>query len=209
MNRSALVVGCFAIIAVATTCLAQTSESLGNVVREQKQARKDIAKPASTKTYTNSEVAALASAESAKASSTVDAAKAAPASAQKQTTTPKSVMDRPQDSTPDAITVPAGTEIKIDVPEHKVVAPVRVGFSTPIPALSQVSVDIHRTYVSAGYAVAGMPYVDYVDYATITSITINGTSYDVETDTIPLFKGEGAANREVTFHLNSTLSIPR
>jgi hypothetical protein len=107
------------------------------------------------------------------------------------------------------IVVPAATEIWVDVPERKVVVPVRIGFSTPIPALSKVVVQISRTYVNNGYEDRGMPYVDYVDYATVTSVVIGGTSYSVQTDTVPLFRGEGAANADVTFRLASPLSIPR
>jgi hypothetical protein len=63
--------------------------------------------------------------------------------------------------------------------------------------------------VSNGYVVGEISYVDYVDYATVTAVVIGGTSYNLETDRVPLFKGEGAANAEVIFHLSSPLSIPR
>jgi hypothetical protein len=80
------------------------------------------------------------------------------------------------------------------------VIPVRVGFATPIPALSQVTVDETRSYVGIPES-SGTPYpapadVDYVEYATVTAITVAGNTYKVQTNSLPLQKG--ATDREVT-----------
>ena len=105
------------------------------------------------------------------------------------------------------IVVPAGTEIRVDVRERKVVVPVRVGFSTPIPALSKVAVQVSRSYVPAGYGSNGAPSVDFVDYATVAAVTVEGRTYEVKADTVPLLRGE--TNSEVTFVLSAPVSVLR
>ena len=115
------------------------------------------------------------------------------------------ILDREPDATPDVIVVPAGTEIRVDVREQKVALPVRVGFSTPIPALSNVAVQMSRSYVPAGYGSNGVPSFNYVDYATATTLIIEGKAYEIQADTVPLFTG--ATSGEVTFVLSAPVSI--
>lgn len=106
------------------------------------------------------------------------------------------------------IVVPAGTELRVDIDERKVVVPVRVGFATPIPALSKATVQVRREQITTNaYAVGQVPYVDYVDYATVTAVTVGSTTYEVETDTVQLFKGPG--NKEVKFILSKPVSVLR
>jgi hypothetical protein len=212
------------ILTVFSTSQAQQSSNgapLGDVVREQKKKQKEKPKAPPAKVYTNSEVVspggdAPSSAPAATPESCGDKSKdddKDAAGAEKKakppdSTKPQSVFDRPKDTTPDVIVVPAATEIRVDVPQRKVVVPVRVGFSTPIAALSKVVLEIRRTYINNGYASGGL-FVDYVDYATVTAVVIEGASYSVETDAMPLFRGDSATNSEVTFHLSAPLSIPR
>jgi hypothetical protein len=122
-----------------------------------------------------------------------------------------SVLDRPKDSRPDVIVVPAGTELKVDIDQHKTVIPVRVGFATPIPALSQVTVEETRAYVGipdfSGTPYPTLAYVDYMEYATVTAITVAGNTYEVQTNSLPLQKG--GTNSEVTFVLGGPLKILR
>jgi len=117
------------------------------------------------------------------------------------------ILDRKPDAATDVIVVPAGTAIRVDVREQKVALPVRIGFSTPIPALSSVAVQVSRSYLSTGYGSNGVPSVDYVDYATATTLIIEGKAYDIQVDTVPLLTG--ATNGEVTFVLSAPVRILR
>lgn len=113
-------------------------------------------------------------------------------------------------SATDAIVVPAGTEIKVDVDQHKTIVPVRVGFTTAIPALSQVTVNVNRLYVNVPISYQGpevSSYTDYEDNATLTAITVAGKNYEVQARPIRLSKG--GTNNEVTFVLDAPLSILR
>jgi hypothetical protein len=202
-----------------------SDEPLGDVAREQKKIHKEQTNAGPQKVYTNAEVVTSANGDEVKPASqpaatseacskdkaaepAKDAAIREKKSTQPDADKPKSVFDRPKDTAPDMIFVPAATEIRVDVPQRKVVLPVRIGFSTPIPALSKVALEIRRTYVNNEYVAGGLPY-DYVDYATVTAIVIEGTSYTVHTDAMPLLRGDSATNSEVTFHLSAPLPIPR
>jgi hypothetical protein len=225
-----LAAGVIVVLAALSPSQAQqnsSAEPLGDIARKQREARKHQTKATPPKVYTNSEAVTSADAGGAKPSSesaaqsescaeknkAAESAKDADCTkrdtSQSEPVKSKCAPGRTEDTAPDWIVVPAATEIRVNIPERKVVVPVRIGFSTPIPALSKVVVQISRTYVSNGYVVGEISYVDYVDYATVTAVVIGGTSYNLETDTVPLFKGEGAANAEVVFHLSSPLSIPR
>jgi hypothetical protein len=170
------------------------------------------------KTYTNADVVASLSPEEAKAASSASdkpsVADSKPASAvptKKQDvaegSSKTSILDRPKDTTPDEIIVPAGTEIHVDVEDRKIVNPVRVGFATPIPALSKVALRVDRNYVPYAYLVNGQSYRDYVDYATLTAVTVGDSTYPVQADALPLLKG--ATNREMIFVLNEPVHILR
>jgi hypothetical protein len=127
--------------------------------------------------------------------------------------TTTNVLDRPKDPSPDGIVIPAGTELKVNIGQHKTVVPVRVGFATPIPALSQVTVQVTRSYVVLPYPNAGgptytpNPNVDYTEFATITAVSVDGKAYQMRTDSVPLWRG--GTNSEVTFVLSEPLKILR
>jgi hypothetical protein len=86
-----------------------------------------------------------------------------------------------------------------------------MGFATPIPALSLVTVQVSRKDVtppanySGGNYFTGIPYFDYVDYATLTAVTIGATTYPIQTDSIPLLKG--SSNSDVVFTLTAPLKL--
>ncbi len=135
----------------------------------------------------------------------------------------RSVMDRPMDEKVEPIVVPAGTEIRVDIAEGKVAVPVRVGFSTPIPALSKVSVKIDRVYAPAVYDANGNVLNNsntrYAEYGVLTGVTVNGVTYKVETDSVPLATpGSGAVTvdnsmgssvHDVKFVLSAPIEIAR
>lgn len=218
LTRSALAV----LLLVLFPCaqLFSQTQPLGDAAREQKETRKQLEKDGKTaKILTNDDltkrsVAATTGATASPAAS-IEAQDFQPK--ESKSTAPKcqpvfaSVLDRPKDSTVDVIVVPAGTELKVDVDDHKTVVPVRVGFATPIPALSQVTVQVTRSYVPVSRI--DMPYysgianVDYSEYATVTAVTVNGRTYQVETDSVPLFIS--GTNSDVTFTLSGPLAILR
>jgi hypothetical protein len=120
---------------------------------------------------------------------------------------PGSPLDGSKHSSPDAMILEASTEIKVDVDEQKVIVPVRSGFATAIPALSKVTVKSTRQFINAGDVGGNFQYTDYVDYATITGVTVEGVFYEVQTNSVPLLKGN--ASHEVTFTLASPVAISR
>lgn len=115
-----------------------------------------------------------------------------------------------QESSDDVIIVPAGTELRVDVDQHKMVLPVRVGFDTAIPALSEVTVQTNRTYIDVptSYQSASVTsYADYVDNATVVAVTVSGKTYDLQTNQVALAKG--GTNNEVSFILSKPVTISR
>ncbi len=133
----------------------------------------------------------------------------------------RSVLDRPLGEKSDPIIVPAGTEIRVDIVEGKVVVPVRLGFATVIPALSKAAVKIDRVY-PATYAEHGVPSsvpVRYAEYGELTSITIDGRTYSVKSDSVALgTPGSSAVTpdnsighsvHDVKFVLSAPLAIER
>ena len=134
-----------------------------------------------------------------------------------------SVMDHPLEEKADTIVVPAGTEIRVDMVEGKVTVPVRVGFSTPIPALSKASVKVDRVYPPSAYDANGNLLnnrnVRYAEYGILTGVTINGVTYKVETESVPLgTPGSSAVSadntmgfspHDVKFVLSAPIEIPR
>jgi hypothetical protein len=206
------------LLLVSFTCAQSSSQiqSLGDVAREQKEQKKNR-KAAKTLTnddltlgsLTTPDVATGAPAESAEAQN--------PEPQEIKVTAPRSQpfvssnLDRPKDSSPDVVVVPAGTELKVDLDDHKVVVPVRVGFATPIPALSHVAVKVTRSYVAFPYAgvqsYGGIANVGYAEYATVTAVTVGAKTYQVETSSVPLFIS--GANSEVTFTLSGPVEISR
>ncbi|HSS99821.1 MAG TPA: hypothetical protein VLK33_22455 [Terriglobales bacterium] len=134
-----------------------------------------------------------------------------------------SVMDHPLAAKADVIVVPAGTEIRVDMVDGKVTVPVRVGFSTPIPALSKASVRVDRVYAPAVYDANGNlqnnTNARYAEYGVLTGITVSGTTYKVETDSVPLATPNstavsadntmGNSPHDVKFVLSAPIEIPR
>jgi hypothetical protein len=222
------------LLLVSFTCAQQSSpsESLADVAREQKEIRRQHEKNGETpKVLTNDDLAARSGTSTSAGAETRGASSTAP---ELQSKEPKqtrresqsvdgeskdnldvrppvgSVLDRAKDSRPDVIVVPAGTEVKVNIGEHKTIAPIRVGFSTPIPALSQVTVQVTRSYVDVPYSYSGAPngaYVDYVEYATLTAVTVAGKTYQVETDSLPIING--GTDSELTFTLGGPVEVLR
>jgi hypothetical protein len=85
------------------------------------------------------------------------------------------IFDRP-DFDDDVIVVPAGTRIEIDLATDKVSLPVRVGFATPIPALSKVTTDVIGSTVCDGYD----DQCDEEGILTLTSVTVGSVTYPVQ-----------------------------
>lgn len=221
------------LVSVAGIQLFSQTQSLGDVARQQQEARKQREKNGETaKVWTNDDLTP------GSAAPTSAAADAPTASGEGQGAQPKvrnnttansqpvtaenkdsvsarapatSVFDRPKHSKPDVIVVPAGTELKVDLDEHKTIVPVRVGFATPIPALSQVTVQVTPSYFGVPNFSGVAPYsgadVDYVEYATVTAVTVAGKTYQVQADSLPLSRG--GTNSEVTFTLGQPLKVLR
>jgi hypothetical protein len=134
---------------------------------------------------------------------------------------PRSVMDRPLGEKPEPLVVPAGTEVRVDLVDGKVVVPVRVGFATAIPALSKAVVKIDRVYGPTAYDANGnlLGNTRYAEYGVLTAVTINGATYQVETNSVPLAtpgssavsadNSMGDSVHEVKFVLSAPLSIAR
>ena len=132
--------------------------------------------------------------------------------------TARPVADRVKDKAPDFYIVPAGTEIKVDISEEnqqrelehvvegKVVAPVRLGFATPIPALSKATVQLSMRYYDTGYG--DTPQSAYAYVAQLTSVTVEGASYDVESSEVSVGPMPGMLS-EVSFTLQRALAIKR
>jgi len=208
-----MVSGVLLIPSVAYAQQDSQDKPLGDVAREQRELRKQREKDRPPiVVHSDDEVPAAPDAAETKPSrSPEDSASKSNPSGKQEKSTPsehsRSVFDRPKESVPDTIIVPAGTELRVDIHNHKVVLPVRVGFATPIPALSRVTVQVIRTYVNTAYSLNGMPYVDYVEYATVTAVTVGATTYDVETDTVPLL--QGGTNSELIFILGKPVAVLR
>jgi hypothetical protein len=115
-----------------------------------------------------------------------------------------------KESSEDVIIVPAGAELRVDVDQHKMVLPVRVGFDTAIPALSEVAVQTIRTYVNVPTSYQGASvtsYTDYVDDASVTAVTVNGKTYELQTNQVALAKH--GTNNEVIFITSKPVTISR
>jgi len=219
MNRilSATSMVTSAVLFVGSAAYAQQNShtsALGTVARSQRELRKQRQKATPPLVvHTNDEIASTATDVTEKVASPSSAdstGKPQPLAGEGKSLSserPRSVLDRPHDSAPDTIVVPAGTELRVDVNQHKVVVPVRVGFATPIPALSQVAVQVSRTPLNTGYSPTGTPYVDYAEYATVTAVTVAGKTYELQTDSVPLLKG--ATNSELTFTLAGPVPVLR
>ena len=104
-----------------------------------------------------------------------------------------------------SITIPAGTQIKVDVSEEnpprniartyqgKVIAPVQVGGTVAIPALSKVTIQVS----------IGPPSGELRE---LTQVTLDGGSYDLHTDRVPM---PGGSISEMVFTLVKGLTVKR
>lgn len=218
---------CLAISSILTASLflnaqADSSEKpLGDVAREQREKKKLQDSAHASRVFSDDDVAPAASEPPAVADKQAphpDSADKSPASSEPSAkddkantapNTPKSVFDRPRDTTPDVMVVPKGTQIRVDYGKRTVIVPVRVGFSTAIPALSPVKVRVARVYVHA-YSNPDpnvtSTTLDYVDQITLVSVTVGGKSYPVQCDVLPLLPG-ASTNSEMVFTLEEPLSI--
>jgi hypothetical protein len=68
---------------------------------------------------------------------------------------------------PDFLIVLGATEIRVDIVDGKVIVSVRVGFATPIPALSRAEVTVNRKY----YAPYSISYDASGNYLALTPNT--------------------------------------
>ena len=164
---------------------------------------------------------ALANAQDAKAGTSDAKAKAG--TTQKASAAKRTVLDRPAGEKPAPYIVPAGTEIRVDVVEGKVIVPVRVGFATPIPALSKVAVQVNRVYAPAYLDANGVRQdggnASYAEYGVLTAVTVDGVTYPVQSNSVPLASAgsmavtldNSAASsvHDVKFVLSASLSIAR
>jgi hypothetical protein len=204
--------------------------SLGDVAREAQESRKLENKTKAARIYTEigdgssqSEPVDLKPSAEPAAGTPVAEAKNKPATMPSagEPTKPVSVFDRAKRKQAEFIIVPAGTEIRVDIIEGKVVVPVRVGFATPIPALSPAAVKLNQNFYTPVFynVVAGSPAnaaVPYGESAELTSITVRGVNYPVRATAVPLNRaatlGTSASiqsNRDATFVLTAPLPIER
>jgi len=186
------------------------SKPLADVAREQ-QAVRAQKKPAPVYTIDSQNTA------DGSQKSTVRSEKTTEDVGAKQPAAKGSVLDRPLNEKRDPFVVPAGTEIRVDLTEKKVTVPVRVGFATPIPALSKVAVDTDRTYFQTSYDGYNAGNPGYVEYVTLTTVTVQGKTYSVKTDRIQLngtnvhaTVGAGPTSiHDAVFTLSEPLSMER
>lgn len=210
---------------VTSVSFAQTvsiDKSLGDLAREHK-AQKAQQKSNSGKVLnlvgTSDESAAGSNAATSANKQDTAEVKAQSKSAQKSKTS--DVFDNALSDKTEPWIVPAGTQIRVDLVDGKVIVPVRVGFATPIPALSKVAVQVNRTYYPTGLVSINdrLGYVGYADYATLTAVTVGGVTYPVESSTIPVAApGSGAVTldntmgsspHDATFVLSQSVEIER
>ena len=119
-------------------------------------------------------------------------------------------MDRTGESSTAVIVVPAGTELKVDVDNRHTIVPVRVGFATPIPALSHVEIQVSRDCFNVPYVsdnTTSFPEMDCLEYANVTTVTVGGSTYDIQTNMLPLSRG--GTNNDLTFVLDRSVAVTR
>ncbi|HWR15506.1 MAG TPA: hypothetical protein VN577_11805 [Terriglobales bacterium] len=203
-----------------------SSQPLGDIAREQKDKRNQLEKKdKAKKIYTDADLppasgpdkdlsAATASRDAEERDPTVPKPPIEPAITneveQKKAGNPQ--VSGSSEETNDSLIILAGTQIKADISQvpagiqlsphimsGRVVVPVRIGFTTAIPALTEVTVSVTGHHYDAGY----------VDVVELIAVKIVGTTYTIHTDQIPLFSTRAGNVREVTFTLMEPLRIPR
>jgi hypothetical protein len=204
-----------------------TDKSLGEAARAQRDLH-----PATKlqKTYNNDDVEAPGArwksrevrAQAAPPQSSALAPETLTAETSKPEQFPKrSVLDHRTDEqeAEDGLVVPEGTELKIEVPPNpsspvdvyaaRVVAPVRIGFATAIPALSTATVQVvTRHYPYQDRSWYGGYNLGYFETLAVTQIVVDGVPYDVQTEQVGR-PWEGPSPSELTFRLLKPLLIER
>ncbi len=197
MSKRSLVFVLLVIMSSVLPVLSRAQDKpLGDVAREQRErqeARKK-ASPENNLTGQGSEVAKDKIPESLSAQ---------PAPLEK-TAGRSAVLDAPKDNEPDVFTIPAGTQIEVSVQDKKVTWPVRIGFATPIPALSKVTIQATEHC----YQVAQRPWMtgrllQCDKQYCLTGIILGGKTYPVAASSCAT--GDGTAK----FDLAEPLVIDR
>jgi len=219
-----------ALLVVSPTNSQQNEDArpLGDVAREQQLKRKQKAKTGGT---VHIDIAAdpnKAEPNQEKANTEPSSGSSAPSKRSPEAVKPQesippsnrayhSVFDRAKINKPDFLILPAGTEIRVDIVDGKVIVPVRVGFATPIPALSRAEVTVNRKYYApynVSYDVSGTYAGMYTENAELASVTVDSVAYPVKATVVPL-NGVAAqpasipSTRDVTFVLTAPLAIRR
>ena len=220
-----------ALIVVSPTNSQQNEDArpLGDVAREQQLERKQKARTGGTvhidiAADPNKSEPTQEKANTEPSSGSSAPSKRSPEAAEPQESIPPSnraysVFDRAKINKPDFLIIPAGTEIRVDIVDGKVIVPVRVGFATPIPALSRAEVTVNRKYYASynvSYDVSGTYAGMYTENAELASVTVGSVAYPVKATVVPL-NGVAAqptmasipSTRDVTFVLTAPLAIRR
>lgn len=198
------VAGLLFVLALAAPAIAQGSgeKPLGDVAREARQSRRPASGP--KKIYSNDVIGTGQTGPQAVqfATSEEGSPEAQPSSTPEDGRSP--VLDSPRDELPDDFIVPAGTVIRIDPLDRKVSVPVRVGFATPIPALSKVVLKTEYVCGYPGYAYQPYSYYDscWPTYR-LTHVILDGKSYPVQSTPT------GQSNADMAFTLDEPLALPR
>lgn len=200
--------GGIALLIIVLAVMAQSQDSspqqpLGDTAREQQQLRSKDKTAPTDKVYTNEDIGADSSESDSGKPNGGKTPQAMPINAAPRSGAflhQRSVFDADpkKDSADDFIVIPAGTEIRVNLLERTVEAPVRVGFSTPVPASTKVVLHIYGNHRVSPDDTFGLG-----DYASITSLTIGDDNYPVRTNRIPCRMGQGV------FRLSAPLRIKR
>jgi hypothetical protein len=224
----------FLLAAAAQPQQDQQAKPLGDVAREQQQSRQHQKKATASRVYGDIEARPAPAAPPGETAEVSKGERVAKEKSAEQTVKQqsagkdlqlkparRSIFNQAKSNKPDFIIVPAGAEIRVDIVEGKVLVPVRVGFATPIPALSIAAVKVNPVYYSPVFynlvsgSASNVP-VAYGEAAELTAVTVRGVTYPVEANAIPLNSGGamGSArslmsSRDATFVLRAPLPIGR
>ena len=128
----------------------------------------------------------------------------------------RSVLDHRTDEeeADESLIVPVGTELKVEIPAAsdfpqgvyvgRVAAPVRLGFSTPIPALSIANIKVVGRYYPLDASYYTLSYFEALE---VTQVIVEGVPYAVQTDRVG--RASSFASAELTFRLLMPLAIQR
>lgn len=205
--KTAIVVAVLLVLSFAPSpdaLAGQQNKSLGDAAREQRRVKKKAAR----QKYTNEDFVTTTAEPAGRTNVSEPSAPASDAIAttsddeRKETGTSYRVLrsSKPLADKDEVVVVPAGTQIIVEFTQPiglsnaiggKVTVPVRVGWTTAIPAGSKVKL---RTNVSV---------------VELRAITIRGVEYKVKTNAMPLFTAAPGSDSEVGFALTEAFEIPR